>query len=475
MTKELYFNLDPDSADAFGDISDVLKDTIKRFDSLNKTVMKAERQLMKFDEINRLVAYEVKEKSEAAGKSSSGSSAKKSSSSGSSKGKDSGPSEHTGSSKSHEATLPMYFTIKDVLFNWDDLDPEQIMMKIIAGLTALGGGVIGFLAGGMFGGVPGAIIGLGAGLLFGILLDNTVFNFDGELSKEEFWNSLTIALGTIGGGLIGFMAAGPFGIMLGLTIGLVFSMVLTGINWDTILQDMDEFFADLQENFHYRWESFQRLMREKFAGLRNWWNGLNLGRFQFKVPHLTVEWQELASDSVLAKFLGITAIPHLSVQWYPDRRGRGREGSHHSAGEEHRVDPHGGRADCRRARKAGPGRKRQPGQPAGGGKRGSGPALRGSALRPSRSGQPGRHDCECHRLRRPEQPERPGHPRLPRRQAADGCGDEIPETKRESLWITVPRESLPCAPRESLCPSARYCGRYKGVGLVSSSYLLRGR
>ena len=316
MTKELYFNLDPDSADAFGDISDVLKDTIKRFDSLNKTVLKAERQLMKFDEINRLVAYEVKEKTETAGKSSSGSSAKKSSSSGSSKGKDTGPSAHTGSSKSHEATLPMYFTIKDVLFNWDDLDPEQIMMKIIAGLTALGGGVIGFLAGGMFGGVPGAIIGLGAGLLFGILLDNTVFNFDGELSKEEFWNSLTIALGTIGGGLIGFMAAGPFGIMLGLTIGLVFSMVLTGINWDTILQDMDEFFADLNENFHYRWESFQRLMREKFAGLRNWWNGLNLGRFQFKVPHLTVEWQELASDSVLAKFLGITAIPHLSVQWY---------------------------------------------------------------------------------------------------------------------------------------------------------------
>ena len=47
MTKELYFNLDPDSADAFGDISDVLKDTIKRFDSLNKTVLKAERQLMK--------------------------------------------------------------------------------------------------------------------------------------------------------------------------------------------------------------------------------------------------------------------------------------------------------------------------------------------------------------------------------------------------------------------------------------------
>ena len=45
----------------------------------------------------------------------------------------------------------------------------------------------------------------------------------------------------------------------------------------------------------------------------------------------------------------------------------------------------------------------------------------------------------------------------------------------KQLTDVVPRESLPCAPRESLCPSARYCGRYKGVGLVSSSYLLRGR
>ena len=271
MTRQLYFNLDPDSADAFGDISDVLKDTIKRFDSLNKTVLKAERQLMKFDEINRLVAYEVKEKAETAGRSASGSSStkKSTSSSSGSKGKDSGKPAETSIPKGREATLPIYFTIKDVLFNWDDLNPEQIMMKIIAGLTTLGGGAIGFLTGGMFGGVPGAIIGLGAGLLFGILLDNTVFNFDGALSREEFWNSLTIALGTIGGGLIGFMAAGPVGVMLGLTIGLVFSMVLTGINWDTILQDMDEFFADLNENFHFRWESFKRLMSEKFAGLRN--------------------------------------------------------------------------------------------------------------------------------------------------------------------------------------------------------------
>ena len=80
MTKELYFNLDPDAADAYGDISDILKDTIKRFDSLNKTVMKAERQLLKFDEINRLVAYEVKEKTSSSGSGKSSSSSSKSNS-----------------------------------------------------------------------------------------------------------------------------------------------------------------------------------------------------------------------------------------------------------------------------------------------------------------------------------------------------------------------------------------------------------
>ena len=140
MNKQLYFNLDPDTADAYGDISDILRDTIKRFDSLNKTVLKTERQLLKFDEINRLVAYEVKEKTAAAAKSTGGSKSSSSKSSTSSKStgssKSSSSSKSTGSSsaskktsqpttgatKKNEASVPFYFTIKDILFNWDDLN-----------------------------------------------------------------------------------------------------------------------------------------------------------------------------------------------------------------------------------------------------------------------------------------------------------------------------------------------------------------
>ena len=326
MTKDLYINLDPDSADAFGDISEALKDTIKRFDSLNKTVLKAERQLLKFDEINRLVAYEVKDKEASSGRSSSGGSSKsssakkaeqkkeqkKASEQGTAKAGNAGKSAKGETPKGREATLPMYFTIKDVLFNWDDLNWEQIAMKLMAGLCTVAGGLIGF----QMGGVPGAIIGLGAGLLFGIAMDETIFNFDGELQKEEIWNCIKAALPPIAGAMIGFFVGGPLGAFIGVTLGLSLSFLLIGTNWTEFTGKLDEFFEDLIPNFRLRWDSFERLVQESFAGIKTWWHNLSLGKFPFKVPHLIVEWQELSSDSILAKFLGITAIPHLSVQWY---------------------------------------------------------------------------------------------------------------------------------------------------------------
>ena len=139
MAKYLSFNLDPDTADAYGDISDILRDTIRRFDSLNKTVLKTERQLLKFDEINRLIAYEVKERTAAAAKSTGGSKSSSSKSSTSSKSTGSSKSSSskstgsssaskktsqptTGATKKNEASVPFYFTIKDILFNWDDLN-----------------------------------------------------------------------------------------------------------------------------------------------------------------------------------------------------------------------------------------------------------------------------------------------------------------------------------------------------------------
>jgi len=185
-------------------------------------------------------------------------------------------------------------------------------MKIIAGLGALGGAVIG----GMVGGVPGAIIGLGAGLLFGISLDNAIFNMDGELSVDEIWKSLLGVLLPIAGGVIGFFAMGPVGSAIGIAVGAILSFTIAKIDWENLRNSLDEFFADLSENFDLRWASFKKKVSDLFAGIKNWWKGLSLGTFSVKLPHIVVQWQELADNSILAKYLGITAIPHLSVEWY---------------------------------------------------------------------------------------------------------------------------------------------------------------
>ena len=35
-----------------------------------------------------------------------------------------------------------------------------------------------------------------------------------------------------------------------------------------------------------------------------------------KMPHITVAWEEISGDNPIAKLLGIGAIPHLGIQWY---------------------------------------------------------------------------------------------------------------------------------------------------------------
>ena len=115
--------------------------------------------------------------------------------------------------------------IDDVLLHWKDLTGEQIAEKIIAGLGALAGGVIGFT----IGGVPGAIIGTLAGFTLGLVADSLVFDHDGTLSKDELLGSIAIAAGALAGGLIGFSVGGPGGALLGASIGFGVTLVLTSL------------------------------------------------------------------------------------------------------------------------------------------------------------------------------------------------------------------------------------------------------
>lgn len=282
---------------------------------------------------------------------------------------------------------------KDVLFKWDDLTYEDIAAKAIAGLAGLGGMIVG----GTIGGIPGAIIGLAAGLAFGILMDSTIFNFDGTLSQDELLNALKLALGGIGGAIIGLTIGGPVGAAIGLLLGLGIAFAGITIDFEPVRLKIDEWATSVKNYFQTyidkwkargsdqangvgfyivmgileglirgvidlgkkiydsvikpiidffkngfeinspskvmaeiggymidglwngiaeKWNAFRSWLSSSWNALRSWWSGLSLGSFPFRLPHIQVDWQMLSADSILARFLGFTAIPHLSVAWY---------------------------------------------------------------------------------------------------------------------------------------------------------------
>ena len=113
-------------------------------------------------------------------------------------------------------------SIKDVLFDWSSLTPEQIAEKCFAAIPTMAGVVIG----GMVGGLPGALIGGLVGLTLGILADSIIFDHDGELSYDEITGMIFSALMMMGFAAVGLTLGGPVGAALGAAIGLGLSLVI---------------------------------------------------------------------------------------------------------------------------------------------------------------------------------------------------------------------------------------------------------
>lgn len=115
-------------------------------------------------------------------------------------------------------------SVRDVLFDWSDLNPEQIAEKIIAGLGAVLGLALGITLGLGPGGVLLMTLG---GLTLGLVADALIFDHDGRLSKTELMNSLMLVINGLVGGTIGAIFS-PVGMKgRGFTIGATIGAVLT--------------------------------------------------------------------------------------------------------------------------------------------------------------------------------------------------------------------------------------------------------
>ena len=112
------------------------------------------------------------------------------------------------------------------------------------------------------------------------------------------------------------MIGGPAGAAIGLAIGTLISLNVMDFDYSSIIHKFQEFFVDLTGFYDKEWNSWSDMVHGLWEGLKSRWHGLSLGRFDFKLPHLTVTGQELGANSILARYLGITAIPHMGVEWY---------------------------------------------------------------------------------------------------------------------------------------------------------------
>lgn len=189
-----------------------LENTSDAADNVADSAKEAKKQLMGFDELN-ILAGEDKTSS------ASGKTAVKSALD----GIDIIEEKLDGLDDSFLTKLAL--SVKDVLFDWTDLNPEQIAEKAIVGLTGLMGGIAGF----MIGGVPGAIIGTLTGVAIGLIIDSAIFDHDGKLSRSEVQKMLRGVLVAFLGGVLGFTLGGPGGALIGATISLGIWGVITAL------------------------------------------------------------------------------------------------------------------------------------------------------------------------------------------------------------------------------------------------------
>lgn len=191
------------------------------------------------------------------------------------------------------------------------------------------------------------IIGLSVSLLFSWLLgkdaekgEDSVVHQVVERFKMKFDEFLSNANPdspfSVGAAIVGGIISGIFsgvGLLEKKLVEWVNEHIINPIKEKLGIHSPSTVFAEIGENIveglkdgiQEKWLSFTTNFATKFENLKQMLGGIvdkikNLFNFQFnipqiKLPHLQVAWESI-DGSTLARFLGITALPHLSVSWY---------------------------------------------------------------------------------------------------------------------------------------------------------------
>lgn len=240
--------------------------------------------------------------------------------------------------------------VADVAFHWDELSKELqhsiSLILAVVGVSLLAIGAI--LA---FSGVD-VSVGIGLMLAGGIAAGTAVgLNWDAIRGfMEESISGILFALGgalLVVGAVLAFSGANiPLGIGLMIAGGISLGAAIH-LNWDTIHEKIGKVKDKINEHMDKlkaKWEETKTAAGQLKTNIVNKFTEIKDGIsekltaakdkvkelidkikefFQFKwelpqiqLPHLTVTWEAVDTQNPIAKLFGIGSIPHFGIQWY---------------------------------------------------------------------------------------------------------------------------------------------------------------
>lgn len=74
----------------------------------------------------------------------------------------------------------------------------------------------------------------------------------------------------------------------------------------------------LWDGMKNKWSGFRGWFETAWANFSSWWSGLHLSPFNITLPHISVSFDDYGGGwgASLLRFLGVSSIPHISVEWY---------------------------------------------------------------------------------------------------------------------------------------------------------------
>lgn len=228
-----------------------------------------------------------------------------------------------------------------VVMNWDAL-PEAMQkeISIIAGLLGLGLMVIGAILT-----FSGTDIPLGIGMMIaGGIMAGTAVALNWSKVKDFISKNIADIMVILGigiavlGAVLAFSGVNiPLGIALMAAGGAAFlGGVGMSINWDYVKDKVKNVIDNIKtflDGLKQKWEEmktaagdFKDHIVTKFTEIKDKVKDAidrikEFFKFEWKLPeiklpHITVSWEALDGNNPIAKLLGIGAIPHLAIQWY---------------------------------------------------------------------------------------------------------------------------------------------------------------